>query len=268
METNGIYKTDTRIGEIEGVSIQKANNNWITLDNITAYEHVDGIILQLKLVNNTSNIGYPNDMFLGYEGNPVVLRLLTDEGVFEREFPQTVVLPVDEYIELEVGFQAKGQPLALSLANVYDASDITENGTPENPDWMNRVSFHLEPITSERAEEIGEELTTKLLEVDLAKTEEEAKEVLIDTLGGIEGELPKNILAAMEYGKYKSVEPKFMSTNAYFDTTYGLINYFTNMKVTYTLQDGSTETVRLDLVTSIKPNVRTGNYSFFSFQAK
>lgn len=260
-------QTDTFIREIEGVYANTPTKSPIVFSKIKAYEHIYGILIDSNIVNQSEQDKFPDDYYLGTEGNPIVFRLLTDEGIYEQTTAGGFVLPIGADADLTLRFfGAKGQPLGLVMDSVYKGSYILENGEPENPLWTTHVGSFLEEITDERAQEIGEEIVTKLMSIWAAKTEEEAKEILLDTFGHYNSDVTKEYLATVEYGEVKSVDVEFSDTTANYNEASGSISFDTQVKVTKTYQDGSTTNKYYNLDTSIRTDEKNGKICFNSYQ--
>ena len=224
----------------------------------------DLLIMQLELRNL---LGFEEGMesttlYLGYEDRNVVLRLLTDKGVYEGFLFENDVLKVDEKKTYEVVFpEVKGKLQGLSIMQVFEESQIQDGSYLDERDGE---FAYLEEINEDMMIRIGREMFEKATSLELAKTEEEAWEIQ-DTI--FDRDYPPEIsgilLQEITYGEYSDYDIKYSQEQVEFKDKSALLQYEAQVEITLYGKNGEVSRTKgfgVSSLIGILPS--TGTYYF------
>ncbi|WP_226643096.1 hypothetical protein [Mesobacillus subterraneus] len=238
-----------------GINIQKAE----------IQSNPDLIIMELELrtlLGNEEGITDTN-LYLGYKDMIPAFNLLTDQGVYEAYLLEPEILVDGETKVVKVIFpDAKGNILGLSIRRIFEESQVLDEGY-RNADSQGTFAY-LEYIDDEMMRRIGRGMFDKVTSIELAKTKEEADEILKPLFHQeYRPDIYDILFEEITYGEYSKYDIKYLDETIEFKDKGAFIQYQANVEVTLYDETGAisrTKGFGVNSLISISPV--TGNYTF------
>ncbi|WP_316569152.1 hypothetical protein [Neobacillus sp. YIM B06451] len=238
-----------------GINVQKAEMQ----------TNPDLLILQLEvrtLLGFQEGITDTN-LYLGYKDMIPVFNLLTEQGVYQGYLHEPQILKEGEPKSIKVIFaDVKGKPLGLSVRRVFEESQV-QDGSYRDADNQGTFAY-LEDVNEEMMLRIGRGLFDKVTSIELAKTEEEAWEILTPLFDQDSPPEIYNVLFdEITYGDYSSYEIKYLDESVEFKDKGAFIQYEASVEIHLYGQNGAlARTKGFGVSSLISISKATGNYMF------